>query len=377
MANIKYQTGTSASNDLLQRSSAINRPVRLVTSAETNQAIGLTMPDGATVPLTDPSSFVVDEKTALFTGLGQTTDQVIVTLGIPAGSLAAGDVFRVMYSIGKDSSTDAYGTATNFRMGTTGTVVDSPTQYQHNFSSLLTGTARNVGGEKWFRVVSVGADSVVEHLGSATGASSFTLTSSATLFANNQYTLTGYNLSTQDGYFTITTTMAGAVTRPQSQFARIERCNSVARQEYPKTVLLSQSSAKYIRTGVGGAADNTAAVAYSFNADLTSMQIGDVMRFRTLLRLTPSATLKYAYLTMGGNQIVQTSASVVSQARMALDYEFWLTSDGLIAHGSTANTTDVQISALTPGVYTFQFLVYFSGATTDQITAYGYRLERE
>jgi hypothetical protein len=167
---------------------------------------------------------VVAEKTAITDGAIQTADQVIGSLSIPAGALKVGDCFRALVTFGRDNNTDAYGTLQSLRMGTAGTVSDSLAG-QFNLSSLLPAASGglSLGNESWWRVVSIGTNSVVENLGVGNGAASWTGASPSGAAVGNQRTLTGYNLTTQAGFFTFTTTMATAVsTRPRTGYMRLE-----------------------------------------------------------------------------------------------------------------------------------------------------------
>ncbi len=145
----------------------------------------------------------------------------------------------------------------------------------------------------------------------------------------------------------------------------------------PKTTFLSSSSSKFTRTGVNAAGDTTYLEAYSFSVDLTSLQIGDVVRFRSLLEFTSSAIIKYAVLRMNDANIVGISSTTASQVRLNVNYEFWYTNEGFVATGTNSTTNPVVITGFTPGVFDFKFVVAFSAATTDSIIAHGYRFERE
>jgi hypothetical protein len=165
----------------------------------------------------------ISEKTAITDGAIQTADQVIGSLSIPAGSLRVDDCFRVLTSFGRDNNTDAYGTTTTFRMGVLGTVADSvATQSNQSANFPAASGALSSGIERWFRVVSIGTNSVIEVLGVANGTSSWANQTSGNAVAT-QATLTGYNLTTQAGFFTLTTTMlAATTTRPRTGYMRLE-----------------------------------------------------------------------------------------------------------------------------------------------------------
>jgi hypothetical protein len=166
---------------------------------------------------------IIGEKIGLVNGVIQTAEQNIGRIFIPAGSLNVGDCFRALVSFGRDNGTDGYGTATNFRMGVLGTIAD-PLLAAANLSGLFApaGSQLSTGIERWFRVVSIGANSVVELLGQANGASSWVGTASGAVVGLTA-TLTGYNLLTQDGWLSLTTTMAAATaTRPVSGYMRLE-----------------------------------------------------------------------------------------------------------------------------------------------------------
>ena len=167
---------------------------------------------------------LISEKTAVTDGSIATADQVIGSLSIPADSLAVGDCFRVLLTFGRDNNTDAYGTAQTFRMGTAGTVSDSVAG-QINLSASFPAASGglSLGNESWWRVVSIGANSVIENLGVGNGASSWAGTSASGAAVGQQRTLTGYNLTTQAGFFTFTTTMAAATaTKPRTGYMRLE-----------------------------------------------------------------------------------------------------------------------------------------------------------
>ena len=182
--------------------------------------IGFVGASGATLKIPR----LIAEKTAITDGAIQTADQVIGSLSIPAGALSAGDVFRVLATIGRDNGTDVYGSATTFRMGTAGTTSDTAAG-SSNQSSIFTsaGTTLSMGFDKWYRVVSIGTNSVIEILGVANGASSWNGISSTSAAVGTQVTLTGYNLTTQAGFFTVTTTMGAATaTKPRTGYMRLE-----------------------------------------------------------------------------------------------------------------------------------------------------------
>lgn len=165
---------------------------------------------------------LIAEKTAITDGAITIADQVIGSLSIPAGSLNVGDSFRVLITFGRDVFTDAYGTAQTMRMGTAGTVADTAAA-NANLSSLMpAGSILSSGLERWFRVVSIGTNSVIELLGVGNASASWTgATSGAAV--GTQATLTGYNLTTQAGFFTFTTTMATAVaSKPRTGYMRLE-----------------------------------------------------------------------------------------------------------------------------------------------------------
>jgi len=102
-----------------------------------------------------------------------------------------------------------------------------------------------------------------------------------------------------------------------------------------------------------------------------------VVRFRSLLEFTSSAITKYAVLRMDDANIVGISSTTASQVRLNVNYEFWYTNEGFVATGTNSTTNPVIITAFTPGIFEFKFVVAFSGATTDSIIAHGYRFERE
>lgn len=187
---------------------------------DAGQVIGLLNVDGTTLKIPR----LIAEKTAVTDGAVQLADQVIGSLSIPAGSLNVGDVFRVLTTIGRDNGTDAYGSTTTLRMGTAGTTSDSSCG-STNFSGTFTGggTALSMGFEKWFRVVSIGTNSVIESLGTANGGSSWNIATSSANAVATQLTLTSYNLTTQAGYFTVATTMGAATaTKPRTGYMRLE-----------------------------------------------------------------------------------------------------------------------------------------------------------
>lgn len=166
---------------------------------------------------------LIAEKTAITDGAIQTADQVIGSLSIPAGSLNVGDCFRVLITFGRDVFTDAYGSAQTMRMGTAGTTADTAAA-SANLSSLMpAGSILSAGLEKWFRVVSIGTNSVVELLGVGNASSSWNSVSTSGAAVATQASLTGYNLTTQAGFFTFTTTMATAVSsKPRTGYMRLE-----------------------------------------------------------------------------------------------------------------------------------------------------------
>jgi hypothetical protein len=165
----------------------------------------------------------ISEKTAITDGAIQTADQVIGSLSIPAGSLRVGDCFRALVTFGRDNNTDAYGT-TNFRLGIAGSVADSAAgSFNISGSFPAASGGLSVGAEKWWRVVSIGTDSVIELLGTGNGQGSWNTSIVSAGAIGVQNTLTGYNLATQAGFFTVTTTMATAVsTRPRTGYMRLE-----------------------------------------------------------------------------------------------------------------------------------------------------------
>lgn len=169
------------------------------------------------------TSRLVAEKTAITDGAIQIADQIYGSLAISAGSLNVGDCFRILITLGRDNNVDAYGTSTVFRMGTLGTTGDTNVG-STNFAATFPAVSGNLalGFDVWYRVVSIGANSVIEKLGTtALGASWAGWGTSAPMAA--QSTLTGYNFLTQSGFFTISTTMATAVsTKPRTGHMRLE-----------------------------------------------------------------------------------------------------------------------------------------------------------
>jgi len=195
-------------------------PEAQYTTDASGKIIGLAGANGATLKIPR----LIAEKTAITDGAIQTADQVIGSLSIPAGSLNVGDCFRVLATIGRDNGTDAYGSATTFRMGTAGSPADTGATTA-NWSSSFTaaGSSLSTGIEKWFRVVSIGANSVIEVLGVGNATSSWNNINLSGSAVGTQATLTGYNLTTQAGFFTITTTMGAATaTKPRTGYMRLE-----------------------------------------------------------------------------------------------------------------------------------------------------------
>jgi hypothetical protein len=172
---------------------------------------------------TNKLPILVAEKTAVTDGAIQTADQVIGTLSIPAASLIVGDCFRVLETLGRDTNADVYGTVSH-RMGTAGTVADT-TVGQANFAAVFPSASGglSIGQELWWRVVSIGTNSVVEKLGIGNGGNSWSAGTSSSAAVATQFTLTGYNLTTQAGFFTLTTTMGAATTtKPRTGYMRLE-----------------------------------------------------------------------------------------------------------------------------------------------------------
>lgn len=186
---------------------------------------GLPMPNNIPPGLRIPLSNVISQKTDITNGAIQTAEQVIGRLPIPAGALGVvGTVFRALVTLGRNDAVDAYGSNTNYRFGRNGVVGDIAAGGQ-NISSLFPAASGGVstGAEAWWRVVSVGANSVIEKLGIGNGGSSWTTGTTSAAAVAAQYTLTGYNLATQPGFMSFTTDMATATTTfPRTGFMRLE-----------------------------------------------------------------------------------------------------------------------------------------------------------
>lgn len=153
------------------------------------------------------------ENTALITGLQQTAVQLLVAIPCEA-NLLANKVFRLIASLGKDGVTDAYGTATDLRSGTTGTVADAVI-HTTNLSGTLSAAQRSAGIESWLRAAS--ATSLQKLGGNNVGA--FNASGSAAIL-NNPATVA--DITTQLTYLSITTTMGGVTNKPQVGYVALE-----------------------------------------------------------------------------------------------------------------------------------------------------------
>lgn len=153
----------------------------------------------------------VYENTALISGALTVADQLLLAIPCEAG-LLANKVFRLIFSLGRDGTTDATGTTT-IRLGTAGTVADASIAAA---GSLISGTVRSVGLEAWQRMASATS---AEKLGGgpmaafAAAGGSGSVLSAATVVPS---------VASQAVFLSITTTMAGTTNKPQLQYAALE-----------------------------------------------------------------------------------------------------------------------------------------------------------
>jgi hypothetical protein len=149
--------------------------------------------------------------------IGQTADQMIGRLGpIPAGLLFSGAVFLLRYTLGRDVTTDAYGTATNLRLGTAGTIADTSISSLNLSSTLPAGSGLSLGIETWQLMATATSTS---KLGTANAGASFAnIASGAAINA----TVTGVaDVSANAVFINVSTTMAGTTSRPQTGFMEL------------------------------------------------------------------------------------------------------------------------------------------------------------
>jgi hypothetical protein len=156
-------------------------------------------------------------KSNITSGSIQTGDQVVGQLGpMPAG-LLVGQVFVLRCTIGRNNNTDAFGSATTLRLGTTGTVADTPIGSQNISSTFPAGSgALSSGFENWSQVVT--STSVVK-LGTANAGPSFTAVGSGAAIGSSAAVS---NLSISPSYLSVTTTMGAATTTtPQTGYMEL------------------------------------------------------------------------------------------------------------------------------------------------------------
>lgn len=153
------------------------------------------------------------ENLGIITGVQQVADQLLLAIPIPAG-LLTGCKFALDVTFGRDSTTDAFGTSTAIRLGTTGTIADAALATA-NLSSNFGGTNRSCGLTNWSYASSATA---VQKLGTANAGGSYDgATSGAALYTQ----VTVPNLDSNATFLSITTTMAGATTKPQLGHVRL------------------------------------------------------------------------------------------------------------------------------------------------------------
>lgn len=151
---------------------------------------------------------VAGRKVGITSGAIQTADQVIGQIGpFPAG-LFVDQTFRILTTLGRNNTTDAYGSSTTrWRLGTAGTTADS-TLGLGNLSATFPAAsgALSAGLESWLRADS---DTTILRLGTGSWAiASWTSNSAVAMHASN----TVGSLAAGAMYLSVTTTMAAATT---------------------------------------------------------------------------------------------------------------------------------------------------------------------
>jgi len=149
--------------------------------------------------------------------IGQTADQMIGRLGpIPAGLLFSGAIFLLRYTLGRDVNTDAYGTSTNLRLGTAGTIADTSLSSVNLSSNLSAGGGLSLGVETW------------QLMATATSTSKLGTANAGTSFANivsggaiNAATTGLPDVSANAVFVNVSTTMGGTTSKPQTGFMEL------------------------------------------------------------------------------------------------------------------------------------------------------------
>lgn len=157
---------------------------------------------------------VVYENTSIITGVQQTADQILLVMPFPAG-LLTNRYCKLFFSAGRDSTTDAYGSAFTVRVGLAGTLGDTVASTA-NLGASITGTVRSLGIQSDFLFSN---STTFLKPGTANAAQTWAgAASGGTLNA----TATVPNVDSNAVFISLSTTMAGATTRPQIGYTRLE-----------------------------------------------------------------------------------------------------------------------------------------------------------
>jgi hypothetical protein len=152
------------------------------------------------------------ENTGLITGISSGTEQVVLAIPYVANILT-GKIFRLLCSMGRNGTTDAWTTLT-LRMGANGTTADTAIA---TYTTVLTGgSARSQGVDNWSRMASVTS---VEKFGKANAGSSFDDTSASGAVLNAATTVTTVASA---GYIDVCATMSGTTDKPQLGYVALE-----------------------------------------------------------------------------------------------------------------------------------------------------------
>ena len=159
---------------------------------------------------------MVGQKTGITSGAVQTGDQIIGQLGpFPAGLFDVGTEFKVRFSLGRNDTANAYGSATNIRMGTAGTVADASIASVNLASIFVAGSGNlSFGIENESRVATATS---IQKLGTANATSSFAGVNGSGAALNTAATVSSTTANAL--YVSISTTMAAATTTtPQTGY---------------------------------------------------------------------------------------------------------------------------------------------------------------
>jgi hypothetical protein len=161
---------------------------------------------------------VLGEIGTIVTGVTGTADQYIGTgLGpFPPGLIDVGDMLVYQFAFGKTGATDAFGSATNIRLGQNGNTSDAAVASSNISGTMIAARRAGPGYEKWIRVDSA---TTTRAIGSINMDPSFT-----GVFTNGiapETTVGTVNVTTTPWRMGISTTMGGTNDAPQLTYQRL------------------------------------------------------------------------------------------------------------------------------------------------------------